>query len=207
MTTNRSSAELAMRDAVERWGRARWPDARVVHELVTSECRIDMAFVRPSDLIGVEIKSDRDVLDRLDKQLATFREHMPEVWVMVGPKWKDKAREWYSGVAVIEDGDVAMHWPAIDPAKPWSAFPVQPPGRRWDIYPRMLRLLWAQEARNIAARKQISHTRRSTLGRLLPELAALLTGREIITEVCTELRARDAFWKADPPIAPMRRAA
>jgi hypothetical protein len=190
MTTNRSLEELAMRDAVERWGRLRWPDARVVHELVTSQCRIDMAFIRPSDLIGVEIKSDKDVLDRLDIQIKTFRDHIPEVWIMTGPKWADKPLGMW-GVAVIENGDVQMRRNNV---------PVWAPQRRWDVYPRMLHLLWAQEARNIAARMRISHAKRSPLTKLLPTLAEMMTGREIVREVCTELRARNAFWKADPPI-------
>lgn len=57
-----------MRRAIEAWGRERWPDARLVHELVVAqERRIDMAFIQPGNIVGIEIKSSRDTLDRLDE--------------------------------------------------------------------------------------------------------------------------------------------
>jgi len=61
----------------------------------------------------------------------------------------------------------------------------------------MLRLLWADEARAIAARMRVSYHPRSPLYTLIPALARALTGDEIVKEVCRELRAREAF-----PIAP-----
>ena len=64
MTTNRSSEELAMRDLVVPELRRRWPTARIIHELPTrySSNRIDLAAVTESAIIGVEIKSSRDVI-------------------------------------------------------------------------------------------------------------------------------------------------
>ncbi len=40
-----------------------------------------------------------------------------------------------------------------------------------------------------------------------PPVAALkaLSIEEMVREVCAELRARDAFWRADPPIARPRK--
>ena len=75
---NRSSEELEIRAAVETWGRAKWPGSRVVHELVTGSCRIDMAFIQSDHIAGVEIKSSRDRLARLDGNNGATRSKIVE---------------------------------------------------------------------------------------------------------------------------------
>lgn len=187
MTANRSSEELTMREHVEGWGRKKWPDARVFHELVVNECRIDIAFICPNDLIGVEIKSSKDVLTRLDKQSRVFREHLPEFWLAIAPKWKDAPDKpyYHNEIVVTEDG--------VEPFR----FTAQ---RNRRCYDAMLGLLWADEARTIAGRKGCLPNKRSPLNTVLPELALRLTGAEILSEVCRELRGRPTKYKADAPI-------
>ncbi|MBR1122151.1 hypothetical protein JQ628_11550 [Bradyrhizobium lablabi] len=190
MTTNRSSEELLMREHVEAWGRKRWPSARVFHELVAGECRIDIAFICPNDLIGVEIKSSKDVLTRLDKQARVFRDCFPEFWVAIAPKWKDSPDKPYfhNEIVVGEEGIVPSQWHSIRPQ------------RNKAPYNAMLGLLWADEARAIAARKGCLSGKRTPLHTVLPELALRLTGAEILNEVCRELRGRSTKFKADEPI-------
>lgn len=190
----RSSEELRIRDAVERWGRQRWPAARVVHELVVSDCRIDMAFICPDDLIGVEIKSGRDTLDRLKKQLRVFRQHIPEVWVAYSPAWEEKLGYLGHGAFYVDHTGVRReHFTRRGYVIPMRSI------RSWRCYTNMLELLWAQEARNIAARHGLPKPKRPRY-KLLPELALRLSGEKIMSEVCRELRARRAFWRADPPV-------
>lgn len=52
MSPRRSAEETEMRALVETWGRSRWPGARCVHELVISECRIDMAFIGETHMVA-----------------------------------------------------------------------------------------------------------------------------------------------------------
>lgn len=194
MTTNRSSEELAMRDHIEAWGRQRWPDARVFHELVVSECRVDIAFIRPSDLIGVEIKSSKDVLTRAERQVRVFGEHFPEFWVAIAPKWKDHPDKpfCYNEIVVGENG--------VEP----NRFFLRAQ-RNGQCYSTMLNLIWADEARAIAGRKGCLSNKRQSLTSLLPELALRLTGAEILEEVCRELRSRSTKFKADPPVYDAKR--
>jgi hypothetical protein len=79
----RSDNELKIREAVEAWGRPRWPNARVVHELVMGRgaVRADVAFITPNHIAVVEIKSDRDDTDRLLHQAGMFRAAVPELWI------------------------------------------------------------------------------------------------------------------------------
>ena len=198
-TQNRSAEELAMRDAIEAWGRQRWPQARVVHELVTGECRIDMAFVQPHHLIGVEIKSGKDTLDRLATQIATFTRALPEVWLAMAPRWRDGGWSFftYPGRYMPVVVDLGAIEPIPNVQMTWGT--TGRPDR--GITADMLRLLWLAELRSIAVRRGL-HTGRGrvTCDGLRWVLARRLTGDEIVTEVCRELRGRDAFWRADPPI-------
>lgn len=177
-----------MRDKVEAWGRLRWPDARVVHELVCSDCRIDVAFVRPEDLIAVEIKSSKDKLDRLEKQWRVFNDHIPEVWLAIAERWRGDPGKPF----VMNEIVVPTDGPLI--------FKGFKPHRNRYVYNHMLHLLWAEETRAIAKRHRLDVTSRTPQHQMLPMLALKLSGEQIMREVCTELRGRNAFWKADAPI-------
>jgi hypothetical protein len=189
VTTNRSSEELQMREHVEAWGRKRWPAARVFHELVVGECRVDIAFICPNDLIGVEIKSSKDVLTRLDKQASVFGACFPEFWMAIAPKWVGHPdKPWFHNEIVVgEEGIVPDRF-------------YHRASRNKAPYNAMLGLLWADEARAIAARKGCLAGKRTPLQTVMPELALRLTGAEILAEVCRELRGRGTKFKADAPI-------
>src|SRR6202521_3627751 len=83
-----SPEEARMRVAVAAWGRHRWPGYRCIHEVPLSERRIDMVFVGVKDIAGVEIKSSRDRLDRLEVPIEEYRRWLPEIWVAVAIKWQ-----------------------------------------------------------------------------------------------------------------------
>ena len=197
---NRSSEELEIRAAVETWGRAKWPGSRVVHELVTGSCRIDMAFIQSDHIAGVEIKSSRDRLARLPVQSNTYLGFLPEVWLVMAPKWAEVDKpglSWNIGRAICEAGSVAEGAP--------SRFGrIETPARRNPaLTVPMLGLLWRAELGAVAARFGIRTTARDTIADITALLARALTGDQIVSGVCEQLRARDAFPKtprSDPPI-------
>lgn len=176
-----------------------FPGARLVHELVVGECRIDMAFITRDALYGIEIKSSRDTLDRLRDQLRVFRASLPCIYLAVAPKWRSESGIIFGGVERIYC-DVSGETPEISS----YATPLRDVNRKITV--QMLDLLWAAEARAIAMRNRLDVTKTTPLYKIVPILARALTGNEIVREVCRELRARDAFPKAkdhppsDPPI-------
>jgi hypothetical protein len=181
---------MRMRDLLEEWGRKRWPDARVIHELKIEPCRCDIAFVLPNDLILVEIKSSKDSLDRLPKQMEVFRQHATRVYLAIAKKWEDhKDIKWGYNAMVVdaESGCVEK-----------SIFQLEK--KIWRSYTTMLDLLWAEEARQIAIRHRLDVTKRSPLSYTTSLLAGMLTGNQIVAEVCRELRSRPTNHKADKPI-------
>jgi hypothetical protein len=195
---NRSAEELQLRVAAAAWGRQRLPGCRVIHELVCGERRADLAFVGEKDLIGVEIKSSRDRLDRLEEQLKEYSRYFPEVWLFIAPKWARaaKALSW-ANIAVGHPDRVEV----LRPSK------AKRPYRDELVTARMLEWLWVEEAARIANRTQVIpgpvNNRRYPTANVRKLLARLLTGNEIIREVCRELRARPLVGQmSDPPLRP-----
>jgi hypothetical protein len=190
MAQRRSSEELDMRRAVEKWGRAKWPGSRVVHELVVEDCRVDVAFIQTDHIAAVEIKSSKDTLKRLDKQMRKFTTHIPEVWIAFAPIWHSAVEldDWHNTICTTRervDDDHSHIWCYVDRV----------------MTSPMLTLLWRDELAAIASRKRLSYSRRSRMQDLAIMISRKLTGDEIVTEVCRELRGRDAFATgSDEPI-------
>lgn len=183
---NVSAETHAMTDAVIAWQQKRMPGARVLRELVLGERRIDLLFVYERDLVGFEIKGPRDRLDRLRDQVREYQRYVPEVWVALDAKFKDadEHRWWCMNRVVVERDGTVANWRSTTHGKPH---------RDELVCSRMLEILWASEAVRIAQRTDVipgpahKQLREAHVKKLL---ARLLTGNEIIAEVCRELRAR-----------------
>ena len=185
---NTSIEEQDIRAAVEIWGRKRYGDVRVIHELALGERRIDMVFVGRDDIVGVEIKGPRDSLSdgRLAGQLREFSFYLPEVWLAVAPQWRKHAdvRGRRNVLLPTEDGIV------IAGEKTDGKFR---PERDEFFCSRLIELLWVEEAARIAQRTDVipgvTLTREPTW-KVKRLLARMLSGHEIVKQVCIELRAR-----------------
>lgn len=185
---NTSFEEQEIRSAVESWGRKRFGDVRVIHELALGDRRIDMVFVGRDDIVGVEIKGPKDSLSdgRLSQQLREFNFYLPEVWLAVAPRWvthRDVKHQ--RNLLVPTDSGIE-----IVNRKGESSFL---PERDEFFCSRLIELLWAEEAARIAQRTDVipgvTPTREKTW-KVKRMLARMLSGHEIVKEVCTELRAR-----------------
>lgn len=167
------------------WGRARWPGCRVLRELVLGERRIDLVFVTDNDVIGVETKGATDKLDRLDVQMKEYARFVPEVWLAVHHKFQDRKELGYRERNLLvwaKDGTLVDY---LHGEKP----------RRDELsIMRLLELLWTSELGAIAGRQNVAggpvHKQMLNKKKLAKLCARLLTGNEILREVCIELRAR-----------------
>lgn len=209
MTTNRSCEELAMRGLVERWGRANWPRARLVHELVVNTKRIDMAFVNTNHLIGVEIKSSRDTLERWREQAIEYHKTLPEVWIAFAPKWLgDPGIDDIGGSLRYATGKILV---SADEDLVSLKADQYPGGTCYEraaqanetLTVPMLDLLWRDELTEMCESHFIRVRSVDTMPTLKVAAARNLTGIQIIKGVCKALRARDSFPQdpaSDPPI-------
>lgn len=200
-----SAEELSMRVAVEAWGRARWPGCRVLHEFDVGYCRADLAFVTPDHLALVEIKSSRDVLDRLDRldrQLGMFVAHAPEVWIAHARRWCAHIAEmergpgmWRVGQILVEDGLVDERIPAPN----GRTFPRRAHPDRTMTVP-MLCLLLKPEIAALLARHGLGMPGRTNREALIERAARGLTGDQIVAGACRALRERVRGWAGDAPV-------
>lgn len=200
-------SELVLRNALEAFARERWPDARMCHELVMGEgkVRADMVAVCPDHIAAFEVKGEYDDTTRLLHQVGMYQLCVPEVWMVVpvGRHAEDarlirhllpsvgllvgagqSARNHYEFDGV-EFGLVVEAWPEPRPVVP-------------DM---MLRMLWRDELAGACRRTRcLDVTARTTRPAMVRALLDLPIG-ELRREVCTELRGRDALWRADPMVS------
>lgn len=199
--------------------REMYPSARIIHELPLrySTNRIDLAAVTEREIVSVEIKSSKDVADRLEAQLRAFKPISSRVIVALAPKWNTKLEflkeelqgghtryaPQYTPVQEIIYRVGAEHmdvW-TVDAA----AGTIEPTinsyrsNRPW--LSRMLHVLHVAELVEIAGRHQCWSGKRPVHHDLVDACTEHMTGREIVAAVCAALRARDAFGAdSDAPV-------
>lgn len=176
----RAKAEAALRDV--------WPDARIIHELMLQQggCRIDLAAVTPDRLIAVEIKSEKDVLDRLKRQ-SEQAQLVADLFCVVLTE-----KHWRSA---WEDRHVCI----TDAAKEDEVAEYFKREQRRALIatcnaPARLQMLWADELRRVAGTGP-----RAARMFSIRQASDFLTGSEVRRRVCAALRARP-FPRADPPV-------
>lgn len=204
--TYRSDQELAMRDALEGWCRSRWPDARLVHELVMGRgvVRADLAAVSPGHLAAFEIKSEYDDTSRLMHQVGMFRLAVPELWIVTAARHAEDAKALHYllpsvGVLLVTgagEGRGKIDRTAVVIEVIAEATPFAP------LAKAMLSLLWVAELAAEATRSrliQCAPSKPPTHSRLV-EAVLKLTPGEQMEVVCRQLRGREMMWRADPPV-------
>lgn len=227
MTQNRSSEELEMRALIVPELRKRYPTARIIHELPLrySTNRIDLAAVTEREIIGVEIKSSRDVIDRLEAQLRAFNPIAHHVIVALAPKWNEQLpmleRVRPGGVtsysAQYTEAQEIIHrvngahigiWTVDAEAQTITVTSEPYRNRAWRPWHyRMLDVLHVAELVEVAARHRCWSGKRPVHAEIVQACADLMTGPEIIRAVCRALRARAAFAQGtDAPIIEVRAA-
>lgn len=216
----RSEEEGAMRCIVAAKLRDEYPGARIIHELPLrySTNSIDMAAVTDSAIVAVEIKSSRDKLDRLERQLRAFAPICHRLIVALAPKWNEKlpaieAREKYgfsyrtplteaqriiAGVSesFIETWTVCASSSSVERTDGGYSRNEHP----WAF--RALYILHVAELKQILVKRCISSGGRYTHDVMVHAICAQLPGLDVMRAVCAALRTRAAFDQAsDPPIS------
>lgn len=220
-----SEAEERIRGKGEAMLRRVYPDARIIHELQLEQggVRIDMAAICPSRIIAVEIKSERDTLKRLRRQLSRAVEVADEVWACVAAKHYQGALAFWTYPKRDDHAEDEGYDAAI------QAYAKRRSGARLyaeigtdgemilDLHtkgysdhcidPRLrFDLLWASEMRSALGRHfggaQISASSKMSRAHMTRQAVEYMTGQELRRAVCAQLRARD-FPRADPPATAM----
>lgn len=199
-------AELALRNALEAFCRARWPQARICHEMMMGERRVraDVVAVDPAHIAAFEIKGEYDETVRLLHQVGMYQLCVPEVWMVVPiGRHADDARILRhllpSIGLLVGAGTSARNHYEFD-GKDFGLVVEAEPVPRPVHVEMMLEMMWRDELAAMCGRLRCltvgpKTTRPSMIKAMLP-----LPIAELQRECCTELRARNALWRADPSV-------
>jgi hypothetical protein len=207
-----SEAEQRIRAKAETLLRQVQPEGRIIHELEIGGVRLDLASISPERMILVEIKSERDKLDRLKNQIRWARRLGGEVWVCFAPKWREAIklrcqsqdytkpirRDGYTCYAdnplyirelhqcqLLEETDVGF-----------SGYSHHASDPRHDSYNSHALLNLLHKAELLALARPFGVKSRDTCPDLIRTAHENLTGGQVRRGVMAALRARN-FWKAD----------
>lgn len=204
-----SAAEREIRDYAAQRLREMRPTARIIHELVVGSCRADLAAVESDHIAVIEIKSQKDTLSRLEKQVKTFAEATHEVIIVAHERWFDTSpyangNPRFVPSEPLQCGFQHDIWAypeqqrSSDGYSKWSVSPWQ----RRQHQPRasaMLGILWKYELQAECFRHSIAASKRTNMHDMIRDMCWLMTGKEIAEAVCRQLRQRH-FPEADAPI-------
>ncbi len=176
-------------------------DVRVIRELSFGDRRIDLAFVYPADIVGVEIKGPKDSpgSERVGHQMREYNFYLPEVWLAVHTKWAGhKSLADVPNLMILNGDEMLLN----------VTHPKWEPRRDEMCCSRLIERLWDSEARAIAGRLglvqcQLVQTMKGHKVRKI--LARMMTGHESMREVCSELRRRPSHMTGAGSSAPIKR--
>lgn len=212
MPSFRSEAEAEIRTAVVAHLRQIRPEARIMHEINASQFgnRSDVLAVSRAEIIAVEIKSAKDKLDRLDKQVASMKGCAHHVVAVLHEKFytEQVTNQWRSEYE--RDG---QHYCLVPPDnrilrgyRVWR-YPEHPKDR-WSplnhtiqatLPSTALDMLWHRELLELCWRYSVCVPKRPNMEVMTNALRWTLTGRDLTLGICAALRARNSI-EADPPI-------
>lgn len=201
----RAGAELALRNTLEGFARSRWPKARMCHEMMMGQrqVRADLVAVDPEHIAAFEIKGEYDNTTRLLHQVGMYQLCVPEVWMVVPVGHAEDAkliRHLLPSVGLLVGaGQSAKHHYEFD-GKDFSLVVEAEPSPFKIVPEMMLEMLWRNELAAICGRTRCYiASAKSTRPAMIKALLDLPLS-ELQRETCTELRGRDALWRADKPI-------
>lgn len=182
------------------WHVATAPDAVLVDEMVLGEHgRVDVALIDAPAMHAVELKSDRDTLTRLPRQIACYSSVFDYCTLAVTARHVSAARaqvppEW--GLATFTPTpDGTVRYQPLRPAQPHGQVRAQ----------RLVQLLWREETLSALAERGAARGVRSKPRTVLwQRLCQLVSLEELRTIVRTTLRHRQG-WRDTPAPEPTLR--
>lgn len=207
MPAYRSNAEAEIRGAVVAYLRRIRPRARIIHEINASSFgnRIDVLAVDVENIIAVEIKSEKDKLDRLKAQVEAMEGVSHAAVVALHDRFLTQVRG--SAFPPSEAGNAAV-WVYPRQDRPGHVMC----GKDWRLGysftrersclpPTAINLLWRSELHAICRQLGLPGIARMDMATAIDEIRWRMTGAEITRAICAALRQRQGCAEADAPIA------
>lgn len=210
MPAYRSQAEADIRREVVAQLRMMLPGCRIIHEINVESFgnRIDVLAVGDTRLIAVEIKSEKDKLDRLKDQVAAMRLVTHEVFVAIHERFlAPLGNEGQYGVTPPHDAHPAVTW--VYPRSPRNGHVEC--GEHWALRdrwkkpmrglpPGAIGMLWLKELQGVCRDLGERSVSKLTMAECVDRIRWAMTGDQITKMICATLCARQCV-EADEPIA------
>jgi hypothetical protein len=189
------------------------PNSRIIHELNTAGTgspRADLAVVGLSEILLFEIKSEKDVLKRLDHQWKAFSQCSHQTFLVLDKKffvekiYANGAGSRYDPsdalTAILGSHVKDFVWPYPEPLRNSNRYMDQ----TWKIKGlyntpntrAMLNLLWKAELVSLCVNLGLPYRSNDNMMKLVERIILGATGRQITEGVCAALRTRP-FAEAD----------
>ena len=156
-------------------------------------CRADIAVIN-GHLEGYEIKSDRDTLGRLERQIESYNAVFDRASIVVGERHVNSMEkflpEWWGIVLSTKGSRGAVRFKTLRRAKPNGEVDLL----------AVARLLWRSEAADVLSKKDLPpKVLRSCRAVLYQYLVDLLSPRELKRTVRQCLKTRENWRCPEPP--------
>lgn len=202
-----SKAELALRNALETFCRERWPEARVVHEMVmgAGQVRADVAALCPAHIAAFEVKGRYDDTTRLLHQVGMYQLCVPEVWMVVAQGHADDARlihHLLPSVGLLVGAGQSDRYDYEFDGKDFGLVVEAEAAPRPVVPKMMLEMLWAAELAWACNHLRVAVGKKATRPTMIKALLDTVSPEELQRATCAALRAREALWRADPALSP-----
>lgn len=206
MPAYRSDAEAEIRDAVVEKLRRMIPDCRIIHEINAFSFgnRIDVLAVGRNRIAAVEIKSEKDKIDRLPDQVAAMRRVTDLSFAALHEKFLRQIDG--LGFTTPDEADRATVWiyPKINRPGHVECGSTWFDRARWSkpklcLPPSAIEVLWRDELHSICRSIGLSGVSKLTMEEAIDAIRWHMSGAEITRAICAALRSRNCV-EADPAI-------
>lgn len=201
-----SRSELGLRNALEQFCRDRWPNARICHEMVMGarQVRADVVAIDTAWLSAFEVKGAYDDTTRLLHQVGMYQLSVPEVWIVCAKRHADDAKLIHhlmpSVGVIVGTGIERDRWGAKELGVDQVSLEVlHESAPREPAVDMFLEIMWAAELKAMCGRLKVPVGSKATRPAMIKAIRDLAID-ELRRECCTELRSRDALWRADAPV-------
>lgn len=206
MPAYRSEAEAEIRVEVVKRLREIIPGCRIIHEINAASFgnRIDVMAVGEDRIAAVEIKSAKDKLDRLPKQIKAMNTVAHHVFAALHEKFLEDNR--HLGPMPPDEARNAVVWiyPRANRGRNIEVNTEWASKERWAMRKHCLPsgalgMLWREELQAICAGLGLKGVSKLNMPEAQDAILWAMTGQELTRTICATLRARKCV-EADPPI-------
>lgn len=162
----------------------RFGKSRILEELNIGRSRADVVMVLPQRIVGLEIKSNADTYDRLERQVKDYNKFCDSNYIVTGLRHVKHVAghipDYWGILCIYEDNRKVI----IDEVRPATDNPSV-------LKASQMSWLWKNELSNILSHNQMPRYRQKSKSFICEKLLARVDWTVLKEQLCNELFERD----------------